>query len=314
MRSGHPRWSTDVRPGSGEYFFHGNPVITDDLVVMGADTGGAADIDASIHAFDRSTGQEHWRHPVGSGVAGTLGRHGALVVAARLDGELLALDLATGRPRWSFPVKLWGWEAPAVASGRVYAASTAGSVFALDADSGEVAWQTELGAPVSTSIVSAGDALYFGTGNGKVFRMDRDRGVLLGSIVLSDDQSLRPRGTPVVTANAVLVILADPVGNPRVLVALDPDLRGVRWQQPAATTWTTARVLVHGGAAFLGAASGDVTAYCLDTGAQGGSISVEGSVRSIGAAGDLLLVGTTAPTGTLYAMRVEPACAVRGAP
>jgi len=308
LQTGQVRWATNVRPGPAEYFFHGDPMLTDDLLVIGADTGGVAGFDAGVHAFELATGKQRWLYSAGSGVAGAIKGVGGLAYAARLDGELLALDVATGDRRWSVPLALWGWEGPAVHATQVLAGTRTGSLYSLQADTGDITWQTELGTPISTSVVAAPSGLYFGTANGRLFRMDSARGAILKSIVLSDGQSLRPRGVPVVTNDSVLVLLADRIGNPKVLVSIDLTLTTVRWQRPAPTTWTTARVLIQRDTAVLGTADGEVIAYCLENGEIAGATSVQGAVRSIGGVGDTLLVGTTAPTGTLYALPFTSSC------
>jgi outer membrane protein assembly factor BamB len=65
LRTGRVRWETRVTADSSQYFFHGDPFIAEDLIVIGADRAAGA----SIHAFDRSTGKESrsnfrgWRAP-----------------------------------------------------------------------------------------------------------------------------------------------------------------------------------------------------------------------------------------------------------
>jgi serine/threonine-protein kinase len=291
--TGRVRWATAVAPDSNKYFFHGNPYITPDLLVIGADpaTGG-------VHAFERSTGRQRWKHSAGAGVSGPLSGLGRLVYAIQGDDHLLALDIESGAVTWTFPIEVWGWLGPAAAAGRVFAGAKDGSVYGLNAETGRVEWRTGLGSPVSTSVTATADALYAGAADGRIVRLDPRRGTIQASLKL--DGALKPRDAPVAAGDTLLVLLSDEAEDYRALVAVDAKLGSVRWRQSVRQPWSTSRVFVWQGAAVLGSGSGEVTAYCLADGRPAWSRTVRGSVRAIGGADDALYVSTT--EGSVYAL------------
>lgn len=303
--SGRTLWATDVGPGAGDYYFHGEPFLAGDTLVAGADAGGRADAGpAFVHALDRRTGRERWRYQAGPGAAGAIAGAGALAFAATLDGRLLALDVQSGSLRWSLPVRFWGWEGPAVRDGLVYAGGRDGTLSALDAETGRVRWQAAVGSGISTSPVALPGGLYLGTADGRLHRVDAATGKRLASLQV--DAVLRPRGVPVPAGDSLLVLLGDRRGIPSALVAVDLALTRVVWRQAATAPWSTARVFVSGGAALVGTEAGGVHAYCLANGAHAWSRDVGGLVRSIGGTDDHLYVGTS--EGVLRAFPATSAC------
>ena len=226
------------------------------------------------------------------------------MVAGTLEGQLLSLDLRSGTVAWSLPLKGPGWEGPGTAGDRVFAGTTGGSLHALDAATGREHWRTALGAPVTTTIVPAAGEAYVGTADGSMHLVDTQRGGLVASLKL--DTTLVPASVPVRTGRSLLVSLVDQGADYRGLVAVDPRLKQVLWRVAPPTPWTTSRAFLWGDVVVVGAASGEVTAYCADTGARVWSRTVQGRVRSIGGGSDVLLVGT--PSGSLYATRASRSC------
>lgn len=296
------RWATSVAPDANKYFFHGDPLITPDVVVIGADpaTGG-------VHAFDRSTGRERWKYAAGHGVSGAISGLGRRAYAIRADGQLLSLDVDSGTVMWSFPIDVWGWLGPAVAAGRVFAGARDGSLYALNAETGRVEWRANLGAPISTSVSATATGLYVGTGDGVVFRIDAQYGTVLASRKI--DEKLRPRSELVPTGDSLLVLLADEGEDYRALVSIDLTLTGVRWRQAASGPWSTSRVFVWSQSAVVASPSGEIVAYCAADGTKAWSRAVSGTVRAIGGADDMLYVSTS--EGSLYAIRPAISCNAR---
>jgi outer membrane protein assembly factor BamB len=300
LRTGRVRWETKVSPDSDQYFFHGDPLIAGAVIVAGADrpTG------ASIHALDRATGRELWKHPVGRGVNGPIAGSGGRAYAARFEGQLLSLDIGSGDLRWAVDLKISGMEGPAAGGGRVFAGTVDGTLHGLNAETGRQEWGINLGAPVSTTVTVSTADLYLGTADGAVHHVDANRGAVLGSRKL--DPMLKPTSVPVRTVDSVLVLLADQAADYRAVVSLAPGLDNVRWRVAADKNWTTSRIFVWGDVIVLGTASGNVDAYCATTGVPAWSRNIKGPVRSVGGAEDILLVGTR--NGDLYAMRAPRSC------
>ena len=304
-KTGKVRWETNVRGAATRYFFHGDVFVAPDRIVASSDVAQAPGVEAGVHAFDRDSGRQQWKYSAGRGVLGAVVGDAAHVFAYTANGDLIALDVVSGRPVWTHPVKAPAWESPAVVGARVIAGSTDGSVQAFRSDSGHLEWRQRLAAAVSSSVRGTASDVYVGTADGALHRLAASSGVVRSSIRL--DTALRPVAAPVVTRDAVLVLLADTQADYRALVSLDPALSKVRWRRPAPDKWATSRVFATQRAAWVGTPSGDVTAYCLNDGSQAWSHALANApIRSIGGTGDLLYVGT--PQGSLFAIRPPTHC------
>ena len=88
VKTGRVRWETKVSPDSLQYFFHGNPLITRDTIVVGADRASGA----NMHAFDRAPGKELWRHDVGRGVMGPIAGDDSHALVSTVAGQLFRVD------------------------------------------------------------------------------------------------------------------------------------------------------------------------------------------------------------------------------
>lgn len=299
LKTGRVRWETKVSPDAVQYFFHGDPLVTGDVIVAGADRATGA----SVHAFDRLTGKELWSHPAGRGVNGPLAGTTTHAYAFTVEGQLLSLAIDSGRVRWQMPLKGPGFEGPAVA-GRVVAGTVDGIVYGLNPLTGREEWRRDLKTAVTTTPLASDGAVYIGGADSSLYRLDISNGTVLGSLRL--DAHLKPSSVPLATGDALLVLLTDQAADYRSLIAVDRGLKAVRWQVAADTNWSTSRVFVWGDVVVLGTSSGDVLTYCRDTGTRAWSRSVKGAVRSIGGAADILLVGTR--TGGLYALNAPRTC------
>jgi outer membrane protein assembly factor BamB len=114
-------------------------------VVAGDEQLYVADVEGTVHARRRATGQERWTESVApstSGAAPALNNRQLYVGASN---GLHSLDADNGRPRWH--VEFEGpTPPPTVASGRVYVGSAAdGTVRALLTLQGDSAWTVETG-------------------------------------------------------------------------------------------------------------------------------------------------------------------------
>lgn len=126
-------------------------MIAGDVVVAGADK----DSGASVHAFDRLTGKELWKHPAGRGVNGPIAGLNGRAFATTRERQLLSFDVNTGAVQWNKTVNAPGWEGPGVAGDRVVVGTSDGSVHAMRPATGEEEWRVSIGAPVTTSVLVA---------------------------------------------------------------------------------------------------------------------------------------------------------------
>ena len=303
-RTGKVRWEKSVRPDAASYFFHGDPYVTTDTIVIGADT----QAEGGVHAFDLATGGERWKVTMGFGVNGPMAgvERRAFAYAPR-QGEVVGFDVDSGEVRWRVPARVPGFEGPAVVRNRVFAGTDDGMLRAMNAETGREEWNAALGAPVTTSVSAFDDGVYAGLADGTMVRVNPGNGAVLGSLKL--DEKLRPRSVPVRASDSLLVLLTNDAVDYLSLVSIDPTLGRVRWRQAATKSWSTSRALVWKNTVILGTSSGELTGYCVPDGTKAWSHTVRGSVRSIGSSEDALYVTTSG--GSLYALEPPSLCSAK---
>jgi len=288
------RWTYDTRRDGDAAQFHGNPLITDDLVVTGSDGQGAG----LVYAFDRKTGELRWKSPV-DGQDTDLLRFGGLAIGGTTPGDLVALDLLNGRVVWRFSPSERPWarshsRSPALAGDRVFFAGPDGKVRALEAASGKVLWERDLGCNITTALLATDAGVYAGGTDRRLYRLDPATGTVTARIELEAP----PYGN-LVAAGDVLLALVGEAG----LVAVRSDLAGVRWQRKAAEEWSTPRPLVAGGTVLAGG-PGELVALRLEDGSPAWTLKLEGMPRGFGREGPILYLGTL--RGTLSAYEIVP--------
>src|SRR5437879_603876 len=132
-KTGRVKWEYDIRKDGEQSQVHGDPLITNDLVVMGTD--GKI---GHVYAFDRATGTVRWKFKVlEGGVTSDVLRLDHNIYFVTLGDELNCLDLESGRVRWTFRSSFTGesslWpSSPAVISDRVYFGGRDGIAYALN--------------------------------------------------------------------------------------------------------------------------------------------------------------------------------------
>ena len=294
--TGQVRWETDLRPkgDTSMYAFHGDPLITEKLVIVGANGFDAAA--GGIYALDRLTGSILWTYPAGRGVDSAVVGLGRNAYAATHEGKLICLDVDSGHLRWSFPVDVAGG-GPTVIDGRVIAGSLDGNVYALDGRTGKVVWRKALDAAITTSVTAHGSDLYLGTLTGWIYRLRAKDGAVVSSLQMDSV----PCGMPLRVKESLLVFLADMQANYHSLVCLDLSLKLERWRQkaPRPSNWAQSRIPVWGDCVVVGTSAGEVIAFSLRDGSQSWQQALKGHVRSIGDSGDAIYVSTT--EGIIYA-------------
>lgn len=290
---------------AAKYFFHGDLFVAPDRIIASADVDAAAGVEAGVHAFDHKSGRQLWMHQAGRGVRGAVIGSGRRVFAYSVSGDLIALDLESGKHEWSYALKASPWESPAAVGTRVFAGSGDGFLYAFNSDTGRVEWQQTVGAPINTSVRATESDVYAGTSDGIMHRLAASGGKVLASLKL--DPVLKPGTAPLVTQDAVLVLLADQGANYRALVSLDRALGRVNWRKAALDRWSTTRVFATSKTVVLGTPSGELTAYCAANGSSAWSHKLSGAaIRAVGGSDDTLYAGT--PEGTLYAVRPPKSC------
>lgn len=286
-RSGNIRWRYDTaRDGAGAQF-HGDALITTELVIVPAD----GEPRAHLYAFDRNTGAVRWQRPFAGGVPVDVLRGGETVYTLTMPGDLVALDLATGVVRWTFtggarnPQRPPG--SPALAEGRVLFASRSGEVYAVEAATGGLLWKRALGGELNTSVTVIGDGVYVGSLDGQLHLLKLES----GEVEASFDAGGRLFGNLIPTGTGILAL-----ADRGTLLHIQPDLRGVHWRWQGSSQWSSFRPLLWQGMVLLGNEAKELVAIRLADGVKDWSVPASGVVRGLGVSpdGETLFAGTLA--------------------
>lgn len=166
-----------------------------------------------------------------------------------------------------------------------------GALYRVTPD-GDVVWRTEIGCDASTSVAADGDDVWVGCGDGTLFRLAAASGEIRGRRGLD-----RPLEGQLTLVNDLLVI----PGGRGWLGAVRRDLERPVWERTDLPRLSVVQPLVWDDALLTGGAEGELVALRPADGRTLWRIELEGSVRGLGAAGDILLVGTI--QGEVHALR-----------
>lgn len=295
--TGEVGWSHDTRDDGPAAQFHGDPLLTDDLVVVGAD----ARPQAHLYGFERDGGAVRWKVPFPGGVTTQVVRHGANVLAVSATGEVAAFELASGDLVWHAegPEGVRGARSgdPALAGDRLFVPWFPGVLDAYDAATGELLWRREVEGGLNTSaVVFAGEVVVGGMA-GAYHRFSPDDGRPLGRRVHGDGGGL-PYGDLMPTPACLLALEAEGGAGPAMrtsgpysLRCLEAGQGGVRWRYESEAELSTHRPLLDDGRVIVGA-RGDLRVLDLETGEVLERLDIRGTPRGLGASADTLYVGT----------------------
>jgi outer membrane protein assembly factor BamB len=308
--TGEIRWIYNVRQDGDQRSFHGDPLVTSRLIIIGTDIGKQG----HIYAFDRFTGKVQWKYLVTScskgdfGVSTNVIRRGSRLYAVAQGDDLLCLDLASGALVWHFTSRFdrtkFEWaNAPVLLGNRVFFAGHDGTLYACDADSGKLLWKTDVGEPLTTSPVIVGHTLYVGA-SGRLYQLR----VKDGAITSSANLPGQPWRNASIRRGHFFAI--DDLGRnkPEELISLNLGSGRIQWSvEPriSASTphpgWGTAWPYIWHNE-VLASDNGHLYAYRESDGSLAWSHNFPGqTVRGIGITRDVLYLGTM--HGMIYAFR-----------
>ena len=293
--SGQVKWEYDITKDGDQRQFHGDPLITDELVIIGTDGN-----IGHVYAFERSTGLVRWKYRVNErGVASDIVRLGESVYAVTLGDELLCLDLKSGKTNWTFHGGYSGQDcltcsSPAATNDRVYFGGVDGFAYALHAQSGKLIWKRDLGAKVTTSAAIRGTDLYLGTAKRRLYRLDADSGDVLGDT----ETQAAPNGRLVLLDDSLLGFVGD-----ELLASFDLSLKKLSWSVEASKQWTSARPYVWRDVVLAGNRR-ELIAFRSSDGTRQWSHQFPETIRGIGTSPDVLYIGTL--SGPVFAYSPTP--------
>jgi outer membrane protein assembly factor BamB len=299
--TGQLQWSYDIRKDGNQISFHGNPLITGDLILIGTDRSCDPEGVGHVYAFERRTGAVRWKYKSTS-VPTDIIQAGSNIYFGSFQDVWSAAKLQTGELIWTFSTGIPNPEchfakSPIADENRVYIKGVDGVIYSLDAASGRTVWKRKLKAAPSTSLVLKDKSLFVGTTDKRVHRLNSQTGESEGEIEVQAE----PVGRPALTADSLLFFLENRAERAGYIVSLTTDLSKVRWTQRSVPDWASERPHVARGLVIAGNCRGELTAFQVSDGTPRWKINLKGCIRSVGDSGDTLFAGVQ--EGTVYALR-----------
>ena len=299
-KTGQLQWSYDIRKDGNQISFHGNPLITGDLILIGTDRSCEPDGVGHVYAFDRRTGAVKWKYKSTS-VPTDILQVGSNIYFGSFQDRWSAAELQTGKLVWTFSTGAPNPEchfvrSPVTDEKRLYLTGLDGMIYALDAASGRPVWKRKLSAAPSTSLAIKDKSLFVGTTDNHVYRLNSQTGESEADVAVE----AQPVGRPTLTGDAVFFFLENQAERAGYIVALGLDLTKVRWTQKSTPEWASERPHIARGVVIAGNCRGELSAFRVSDGAAKWKVNLKGCIRSVGDSGDTLFAGVQ--EGTVYAL------------
>ena len=298
--TGEVRWSYDIRKDGKQQSFHGNPLITDDLILIGTDNSCAPDGVGHVYAFERDSGKVRWKYRTTS-VPTDILRIGPNIYFGSFQDRWSAVSLKTGELVWSFQTGAANQDctmlkSPVADGGQLFLASLDGFIYSLDAATGRVIWKRKLTAPPSTALALKDNALFVGTSDNRSYRLKPETGATVADLAVD----ATPVGRLTLTDDSLLLFLENRSERSGYIVSVDPNLTTQKWKQKSSPDWASERPHLWKGLVLAGNCRGELAAFNASDGASQWKLSLKGCIRSIGNSDNMLFVGVQ--EGTVYAL------------
>jgi outer membrane protein assembly factor BamB len=300
--TGQVQWSYDIRKDGKQQSFHGDPLVTGDLILVGTDRSCDPEGVGHVYAFERGSGKVRWKYR-STGVPTDIVRLGPDVYFGSFQDRWSSVNLHTGGLNWSYSTGTPNPDctfvkSPVAADDRLFFTGLDGAVYSLDAASGRVMWRRKLSAAPSTSLVFWGKALYVGTSDRHIYGLSPETGAVVAELATE----ATPAGRPAFAADLLFMFLENRAERAGHIIAVGPELAGVRWRRKSSPDWASERPHLWKGLVIAGNCRGEVAAFRASDGEPQWRLNVKGCVRSIGSSGGGLFVGVQ--EGTVYAFGV----------
>ncbi len=295
------RWSYDIHQDGNQTSFHGNPLVTNQLVLIGTDKGCAAATIGHIYAFDRETGAIRWKYRT-VGTPTDIARIGSTAYSISFSDELIALNLSDGSLIWKTTTAMPNPDcilppSPVVAGDRVFYVSLDGTLYSLDGQTGKVLWKRDLGAHPTTKLGLLGNSLYIGTVGGRLLRISTNQGRLESELPVPGV----PSGRILIKGDSALyAFLQDRDSQGGYLIGTDVNLSHINWTQKTAHSWASEWPRLWNGFLLAGNCRGELTAFRPSDGAPQWSDKLRGCLRSIGLDGNGQQIYIGTQEGVVY--------------
>lgn len=298
------RWSYDIRKDGKQQSFHGDPLITDDLILIGTDQSCDPEGVGHVYAFERSTGTVRWKYRSTS-VPTDIVRLGPNVYFGSFQDRWSAVNLQTGELVWSFSTGAANADCAAIKSpvadrSHLYLTGLDGNIYSMDAASGRVVWKRKLTAPPSTALALQDKSLFVGTSDNHIYRLKAETGATEAELSVE----ATPVGRLTFTADSLFLFLENRSERSGYVVSVNPDLTKLRWKQKSSPEWASERPTLWRGLIIAGNCRGEASAFRASDGAPQWKLNLKGCIRSIGTSENTVFVGVQ--EGTVYAYELSP--------
>lgn len=297
-KTGQVKWTYNVRNDGDQNNFHGDPLITDELVVTSTDGGSRPTGIGGVYAFEKLTGKVRWRFDGGRGVPTGILRLGKRIYFVTLNDELLSIDLATGRRIWSFGGRIINDQSfinitPVGNAKVVFFGAMNGKVYALDSENGRAIWERDLGSRISSLVLST-NSLYAGTASKRIYHLNGKTGEVTREFVASAELYWQF----VLSRDSLITHLGE-----KTLACLPKSLDKPQWTHDSTTPWSSSRPYVWKELTIVGTEDGRVDALQLADGKLQWTYKFTGPIGGIGGDQEVLYIGTR--RGRLYAFKPQ---------
>jgi outer membrane protein assembly factor BamB len=301
--TGQVQWSYDIRKDGKQQSFHGDPLVTTDLVLIGTDYSCAPDGVGHVYAFARDSGKVRWKHR-STGVPTDIIQINSNVYFGSFQDKWSAVDLQSGNLNWSFstgtPNKdCYMPKAPVADANRLLIAGLDGVIYSLDASSGRVIWKRKLAATLSTALALKDKNIYVGTNDQRIYRLSAETGTVISELALE----AKPVGRLAFANDSLFMFLENASERVGYIISADPELKGLRWKQKSTPDWASERPHLWKQYVVAGNCRGEMAAFRVTDGQPQWNLSLKGCIRSIGSSGDMFFAGVQ--EGTLYAYQLS---------
>jgi outer membrane protein assembly factor BamB len=297
--TGQVQWRYDISQDGKQVSFHGDPLVTDDLILIGTDHSCVPDGIGHVYAFERDSGKVRWKYRAIS-VPTDIVQLGSNVYFGSFQDKWSSVNLHTGGLNWSFSTDTTNKDctaikSPVAAENRLYFTGLDGGVYSLNAASGRVMWKRKLAAATSTSLVFRDKTLYVGTADLRIYRLNAETGAIVAELAVE----AMPVGRLTFDADSLFMFLENRSERAGYIISVDSKLAGVRWKQKSSPGWASERPHLWKGYIVAGNCRGEVAAFRASDGAPQWKLDLKGCIRSIGSSGNTLFIGVQ--EGTVYA-------------
>jgi outer membrane protein assembly factor BamB len=325
--TGSVKWSYDITRDGRQTSFHGEMLITEELVIIGTDGRSLENGIGHLYAFERKTGKVRWKYFVGRGVTTDVLRLGERIFAVPQNDELICLNVQNGQRNWGFASTFAGNQpdlghSPALAGEQIFFGGRDSIVYALAANTGKLLWKKNLDGALSASLRAFENHVYAGVSGGRIYALNTQTGVIERNFSVEN----KPAGKFTPARNLLFIFLnrSGVPGTADDLIGLEPSTQKVPWRQSAnpasqaikpavanltvATgnqcknpelAWSSTAPYVWGDHVLAGSNRGEVFAYRIADGKPAWSHKIGGTIRSFGSSEGVIYVGTV--EGTIYA-------------